>query len=134
MCGRDHNCDPTQLSQRNATHWNPWKDFDVYNTVWSSTEQNSPDSLFFEDNVKYCLAEKYDHPCRLRMSPPILITVLVCNAFKTVCFVMVLWVVGSGFPLVTNGDVVESFLLRPDPEFRGRCLASKAAVKKEKSF
>ena len=95
---------------------------------------NSPDSLFFEYTVNYCLAEKYDHPCRLGMSPPILITALMCNLCKTVCFLLVLSIVGPGFPLVTNGDVVESLLLRPDPELQGRCLASKITVEKEKRF
>lgn len=134
MCGRMHDCDTTQLSQEDASHWNPWQDWDVRNTEWSWGSGANPDALYFNGNVKYCLAETYDHPCRLGMSPPILITVLVCNAIKTVCFVLVLWVIGPGFPLVTNGDVAESYLLRPDPDLQGRCLSSKVIAEKNKSF
>ena len=40
------------------------------------------------------------------------------------------------FPLVivTNGDAVESFLLRPDASLEGRCLVSKVDGKKNKHF
>ena len=38
------------------------------------------------------------------------------------------------YPLVTNGDAVESFLLRPDTCLKDRCLVSKVDVEKNKHF
>ena len=82
--------------------------------------------------MQYCLAEKTDHSCHLGISPQILITVLVCNAVKTICFILTLCVGGSMYPLVNNGDAAESFLLRPDTSLKGRCLVSKVDVEKNK--
>ena len=87
-----------------------------------------------EGSVKYCLAEETNHPCRLGISPPILITVLICDAVKFICFVLTLCVGGSMHPLVTNGDAIESFLLRPDTSLKDRCLVSKVDVEKSKYF
>lgn len=129
MCGAqpgEYTCDFGRLMQENATHWNPWEANSGYGTF-------EPSSLFYiEGNVKYCLAEETDRLCRLGISPPVLITVLVCNAVKSICFVLTLWIGGSMHPLVTNGDAVESFLLQPDLRLKGRCLASKADVKNNK--
>lgn len=130
MCGVYDNggvCDFEELSLNNATHWNPWAGYDF--NKYTGYESH------IEGNVDYCLAEETHHPCRLGISPPILITVLVCNALKTVCFVLTLLVGRSMRPLVTNGDAIESFLLRPDSRFQNRCLVSKADVgKKKKQF
>ena len=112
MCGY-RSCDPSKI---NPSNWDPNKGYGIRHGIYA--DENTPwdlaEHLYFEGNVEYCLTEKLNHPCHLEMSPPILITVLVYNAIKTLCFILTLWVVGAGYPLVTNGDVVESFLLRPD--------------------
>lgn len=133
LCGGfAKSCDPKTLSQENATHWDPFKGFNFRYQEWDQEwDQDDDDGVYLQGHVKYCIAEEHDHP---GMSPPILVTVLVCNAIKTVCFTLVLWIVGSSCPLVTNGDVVESFLLRPDPKFQGRCLVSRLTIKRRSGF
>ena len=133
ICGNDNGCDLSRLSQKNGSHWNPWANFDISSGLGQG-------GLYFEGNVKHCLTEKANNPCRLGMSPPILITVLACNALKLISFIILLWIAGPGSPLVTNGDAIESFLLRPDQDLKGRCLASQLDVRRdddvrrEKSF
>jgi hypothetical protein len=134
-------CDFGQLIRENAPHWNPWEP-----PTWTgfSSGMNhlngfyqSEYHLYIEGNVKYCLAEETDRPCRPcrpAISPPILLTVLVCNAVKVICFILTLSTCGSMHPLVTNGDAVESFLLNPDARLKDRRLVSKADVKKHKHF
>jgi len=132
MCGGPY-CDFGELSRKNSTHWNPWSGLDLgeYTLVRSTPAKVS---YYIEGNVKYCLAVKVDRLCRLGISPSILITVLVCNAIKIICFILTFWVGGSMHPLVTNGEAVESFLLRPDTSLKGRCLVSKVDVTRNKHF
>lgn len=92
------------------------------------------EQIRIEGFIEYCLAEKPKGHCTLGISPPILVTVLICNVIKISCFVATLWIGGSMYPLVTNGDAVESFLLQSDPSFKNRCLASRADVKNNKIF
>lgn len=122
MCGASagSHCDFGELIKANASHWNPWIAFEH--------------PYFIMGKVKTCLVEKADRPCRLGISPPILITVLLCNAVKMICFIFVLYVGGSMHPLVTNGDAIQSFLARPDTSFKGRCLVSKVDVKNKKKI
>jgi len=125
MCG-DYDYDFADLIQKNATYWNPFSHDHSTPSVLSWTPDGTDYSL--DGSIKYCLAEKANTPCRLGVSLPIMAIVLGCNVVKTVCFIMTLLIGGSMYPLVTNGDAVQSFLLRPDSSLQGRCLASKSDV------
>lgn len=125
----DTSCNVDDLIRQRATEWNPWAGVDLVTSVGIDGSHFS-----LTGRVKYCLTEIEDHPCRLDVSPPILITVLLCNVVKIVCFILTLCISGSTSPLVTNGDTIESFLLRPDVAFKGRCLVSREHVNREKRF
>ena len=142
MCGYTWDvgdyCDLDELIRENATDWNPWHKKPWGDPPW---EPNKPhesyrwkSEFFIEGKVKYCLAEVTNRPCRLGTSPPILITVLVCNVVKFICFVLTFTFCRYMHPLVTNGDAVESFLSQPDTTLKGRCLLSKEDVKKHEHF
>lgn len=115
MCG-NHDCVFPDLIRQNATSWNScdqdFKIFEISTTTWTT--------YFLDDSIKYCLAEKANTPCRLDVSLPIMVVVLDCNVVKIVCFIMTLLVDDSMYPLVINGDVVQSFPLRPDNRLRRR--------------
>ncbi len=125
-------CDFCELIKANATHWNPWNGYNL--AVYTQGANLTQHPFFIEGNVKTCLVEKADRPCRLGISHPILVTVLICNAVKTICFILVLYVGGSMHPLVTNGDAIQSFLSQPDTSLKDRCLVSKVDVKNKKHF
>jgi hypothetical protein len=115
MCG-NHDCVFPDLIRQNATSWNScnrdFKIFEISTTTWTT--------YFLDDSIKYCLAEKANTPCRLDVSLPIMVVVLDCNVVKIVCFIMTLLVDDSMYPLVINGDVVQSFPLRPDNRLQRR--------------
>jgi hypothetical protein len=123
MCG-NHGCVFPDLIRQNATSWNPcdrdFKIFEIPTTTWTT--------YFLDGSIKYCLAEKANTPCRLGVSLPIMVAVLGCNVVKIVCFIMTLLVGGSMYPLVTNGDAVQSSPLRPDSRLQRRWLVSKSDV------
>ncbi|KAI0896657.1 hypothetical protein F4806DRAFT_508490 [Annulohypoxylon nitens] len=71
----------------------------------------------FNLTVKYCLAEPLDRICHIGLSPKLLLAVTICVVFKTCNAVTVTIVLSrrNQSPLVTLGDVIESFLEKPDP-------------------
>jgi len=121
MCG-NHGCVFPDLIRQNATSWfdRDFKIFEIPTATWTI--------YFLDGSIKYCLAEKANTPCRLGVSLPIMVAVLGCNVVRTVCFIMTLLVGGSMYPLVTNGDAVQSFLLRPDSSLQGRCLVPRVML------
>ena len=119
-------CDNSQFgcdfAKLNATYWNPWHDIDL------GIQAQPQTSFVLDGKIEYCLAKKINSQCRLDVSRPIMVIVLICNVVKTICFLMTLLIGGSMYPLVTNGDAVQSFLLRPDIKLQGRCLISRSDV------
>lgn len=115
-CANEGRCGLANLLRKNATNWTPFG-YDHQGIL--------------HGNMKYCLAEKLDSPCRIGVSIPIMITVLSCNIIKIACFITTLLVDGAMLPLVTNGDAIQSFLIRPDINLQGRCLVSRDDVYKE---
>src|SRR5690606_16581860 len=76
------------------------------NTVWA--------------HVNYCYAEEVDELCRLELSMTILIIVAVCNALKVLGMLATVFTLRDDH-LVTLGDAIASFLLKPAkeiPEYR----------------
>ncbi|CAN9250055.1 unnamed protein product [Alternaria alternata] len=71
--------------------------------------------------VKYCLSERADPTCKLHFEPTIGIIVTILNFVKAGVMFYVAFFVGDE-PLMTMGDAVASFLERPDPTSKNRCL------------
>lgn len=84
----------------------------------------------FGGKVKYCLVETVQERCQLRLSFPIALTVIVCNAVKVLCMAITLWKHQKP-SLVTLGDAVAAFLDKPDPTTKKRCLYDKNEFQRE---
>ncbi|OJD17200.1 hypothetical protein AJ78_02693 [Emergomyces pasteurianus Ep9510] len=77
--------------------------------------------------IEGCLSEILPESCQLMFSFPIAITVLVLNFLNIACIFMAARDTRVDV-LLTIGDAISSFLSRPDPNSRGRCLSSKSNV------
>ncbi|KAH0296743.1 hypothetical protein KCU71_g13779, partial [Aureobasidium melanogenum] len=64
-------------------------------------------------SVQYCLAEEVKERCTVKISLPLLGTVLVCNMAKVACLACALLVRGF-HPMATVGDLISSCLNDPD--------------------
>ncbi|KAK0648145.1 hypothetical protein B0T16DRAFT_455641 [Cercophora newfieldiana] len=82
---------------------------------------------FSQWEVEYCLAEDISNRCKVGVSGVLLLVVTICAAIKTVQCIVVLLRLKED-PLVTLGDAIESFLLRPDIETRNLCTLSSDTV------
>jgi hypothetical protein len=77
--------------------------------------------------VKYCLSESVKEKCKLQFHLLLILVVFAICLFKTiVMFVVAFWVFES--PLMTTGDAISSFMMRPDPYTENMCLASKRFI------
>ena len=64
--------------------------------------------------ISHCLAEPVQPQCTVEILLPVLIVVIICNAFKAIAFTALL--AKRGFtPLVILGDAIVSFMSDPDP-------------------
>ena len=79
-------------------------------------------------DVQYCLSERVPETCSYSGSIPILIVVIVCNAYKILGMLVVAFGLRDN-PMVTVGDAVESYLNQPDETTKGWCMLSKSAVR-----
>ncbi|KAK8055063.1 hypothetical protein PG993_000290 [Apiospora rasikravindrae] len=76
--------------------------------------------------------------CSLSALPILQYSVLAANALMLFCFVATWFAVRRGAKceseerIVTNGDLIASYLREPDLRFAGRCLASARLVRKAK--
>ncbi len=77
--------------------------------------------------IEYCLAQIAPSHCKLQFSMQILITVILMNVCKSVCMFLTLYRQKDA-TLVTIGDALSSFLDRPDPLTKDRCLMAKVDV------
>lgn len=82
--------------------------------------------------VLYCYSEIMPPKCKVSIVPAFLIIVICCNLVKIICFAGVLYITKSKQDpsLCTTGDAIQSFLKRPDPYTRGRCLAERNSYKR----
>lgn len=74
--------------------------------------------------ILYCLAERTEEHCKVQLSVPFLVIVLITCLFKSVVMFAVAFFTYET-PLMTTGDAITSFLSRPDRHTRFMCLASK---------
>ena len=85
--------------------------------------------------VNFCLAQKTNRTCHVGIIPVIVWIVLAANLLKVMCFFRALVLVRrASEPLITTGDMIQSFILKPDPNLSRRCLASISQVKKDPGF
>ncbi|OJD27458.1 hypothetical protein ACJ73_01148 [Blastomyces percursus] len=77
--------------------------------------------------IEGCLSEKIPESCQLRFSFPIAIIVLALNIVNVTCIFISAYDSRDDV-FLTIGDAISSFLSRPDPNSRGRCLSSKSNV------
>lgn len=80
--------------------------------------------------VKYCLSEKVESHCELKVALNLLNVVVAFNAAK---FIIIVILTASSLvnnePLVTIGDAAASFIEDPDPKTKGICLISSKDIK-----
>lgn len=110
-----------------VTYWMCNLDSIFYDQCSSSEAQkNSSDWSILPEHyeIEYCLTTDAEHECQLKYSPLILYIAIACNVVKLASISACLLL--SREPIfATIGDAVDSFLRRPDPASKGRCLMSK---------
>ncbi|KAL4778392.1 hypothetical protein BJX76DRAFT_352648 [Aspergillus varians] len=83
--------------------------------------------------VSQCMSKSRDQRCQLFFSPAIAIAVIISNVIKLACMYLTART-GRTNILLTLGDAISSFLMRPDPTTEGQCLMSRAdAFQSDKS-
>ncbi|KAI2770771.1 hypothetical protein F4815DRAFT_496933 [Daldinia loculata] len=83
-------------------------------------------------SVQYCLADDLDGVCHIGLSPTLLLTVTLCVIFKNFTAIVVTVVLSrqNQAPLVTLGDVMESFIEKPDPVTAGMCTIGQTEIRR----
>ncbi|KAI1455288.1 hypothetical protein F4805DRAFT_468796 [Annulohypoxylon moriforme] len=91
-------------------------DVDTYGFSARSTLTSGLQPGSYNLTIKYCLAQPIARICHIGLSPKLLLSVTVCVIFKTCTAITVTIVLSrrNQPPLVTLGDVIESFLEKPD--------------------
>lgn len=122
-------CDPAKLAKSKSPYWSPSAGFfgsplaDFY----------LPDGV--RPAVKNCLAQQTNSLCEIGITPAIVYISLAANTLKVICLYGTLFCVGrASKPLVTTGDVIESFISKPDPHLNSRCMTSIFEVRKNPNF
>ncbi|KAF2127575.1 hypothetical protein P153DRAFT_398181 [Dothidotthia symphoricarpi CBS 119687] len=82
----------------------------------------------FGKTIEYCMSEKIDQHCRLQYSVHLVIVVIIIGLLKTVAMLFISFRI-SDTPMMTIGDAVSSFLIRPDATTKGICLLNKSSLK-----
>ncbi|PGH01675.1 hypothetical protein GX51_05121 [Blastomyces parvus] len=127
---KDQDVDGVRGFLRDAQNWqnSSWADaVAVEETApcgyLTDRENENPESF----KIEGCLSERIPESCQLRFSFPFAIIVLALNIFNIVCMFVTAHDSRDDV-LLTIGDAISSFLSRPDPNSRGRCLSSKSNV------
>lgn len=126
-------CEVSSLVERNGSYWTPLSAASDWKTLASNPYVQ--DVARSNTSVTGCLAQTVDSKCRIGTTPAILYVVAAANAMKVFCFLCT-WFLTSHRPrrageelIVTNGDLIASYLREPDRSFAGRCLASARLVR-----
>ena len=89
-------------------------------------------TVLSEPQIEYCLAEPTTPHCRISISTPLLIVVIIFNAIKFTCLVCTL-LLRDFKPLITVGDAIASFLRSPDDKTRQCGLLSARNLRYKRS-
>ncbi|KAL8709696.1 MAG: hypothetical protein Q9220_005636 [cf. Caloplaca sp. 1 TL-2023] len=79
------------------------------------------------DPVDFCFGLRIEENCRLQFSLTALILVIICNAVKVICMLVMVYR-HDARPLVTLGDAIASFLEEPDLTTSGSGIATKIDI------
>ena len=82
--------------------------------------------------IEFCLARSAGTVCKLQYSAAILYIVICCNAVKFLAISANLYF-SDGLLMASVGDAVASFLQRPDPNTKGKCLINAKTTSSEPS-
>jgi hypothetical protein len=85
----------------------------------------------YESPIRECVVEQVEEQCQLQFSFVIAIIVIASNVIKALCMAFLLIKYKSHVALVTLGDALASFLEKPDPETRSRCLHGRQLMEAE---
>ncbi|KAK2794032.1 hypothetical protein FQN51_000941 [Onygenales sp. PD_10] len=77
--------------------------------------------------IEGCLSQKVPESCQIMFSLPIALGVLAMNIINVICMFLAARD-NRAEVLLTVGDAISSYLTRPDPNSRARCLLSKSNV------
>ena len=80
--------------------------------------------------IQYCFSQPLSERCQVHFSIIIVGVVMVCNFLKALCMLLALRR-QSLRPLVTLGDAIEEFLIKPDWTTRLACLSGKRDFSRE---
>ncbi|KAI1753982.1 hypothetical protein F4782DRAFT_539270 [Xylaria castorea] len=91
--------------------------------TFQRSESNLPveygySSKFDSFTVSYCLAEPLPDNCKVVLSNYLLLTIIICIFLKVATCTVILWKLRRR-SLVTPGDVIESFIVKPDQQTAG---------------
>ena len=97
-----------------------------YDKYCDAQKKASEPTWTLRDNeIDYCLVRYAPQRCALDLSVHLMITVIICNGVKLICFMCCL-TLRDFEPLVTVGDAIVSFMERPDPTTEGLgCVSSR---------
>ncbi|KAI9853055.1 MAG: hypothetical protein M1824_001638 [Vezdaea acicularis] len=85
-------------------------------------------SHYCNSYVMYCLGEVVEEMCTLRFSLWVTLVVILCNMGKLGAMLLVLQTSSHLKPLITLGDAIESFLMKPDPNTEALCLVTRQNI------
>jgi hypothetical protein len=106
-----------------------WTAFLQAGNVCASAWENASGFSTSQFQVDYCLSQKIDEKCQLIFSLPICLTVIICNIVKVSCMFLTAHDKRKEI-FLTIGDALSSFLSKPDPTTKGRCLLSASNITK----
>ena len=108
ICFEVESDDPCEVDKilRNASNW---RLFDTENTAFL---------------IQYCLSQLVEERCRVQFSKIIIGVVMTCNTLKALCILLAMRQQELR-PLVTLGDAIEEFLVKPDRTTYLACLSAK---------
>ncbi|KAL4807026.1 hypothetical protein BDV18DRAFT_159248 [Aspergillus unguis] len=119
---RDESDGQLRADLSNASLWD--------NSTWAENVQILGHQVQCDGNeqrvlrsIQSCLSMPAEELCQLVVSPPICIIVICCNAIKLLCILLTARDPRTNV-LLTVGDAIASFLMRPDPTTRTAGLLS----------
>ncbi|KAG9741613.1 hypothetical protein KCU73_g8879, partial [Aureobasidium melanogenum] len=124
ICGKqwaraNEKCD-TKLMFSHATNWTITDlETNQNKTLVAEYDGDFESGPWFEASIRYCLAEEVEERCTVKISTPLLGTVLLCNLVKVACLACAL-LVRNFHPMATVGDLISSYLDDPDPYTHGQ--------------
>lgn len=83
--------------------------------------------------ISHCLSEISPEHCKLQHSLPLAVAIIVFNLIKAIIMCYVALTVADT-PILTTGDAISSFMMKPDQFSRRRCLLSMEDVESQRPW